>query len=179
MNKNTTFAFRLLTLALVLTAFSFTVAAQKKTTTKPTAKKPAATASNANAAEIKSGAEKVSIQLKNVSKFIYILGGVAKGIEDIDKEARTGKVSRNVLDQNAQFKQSVIRSIQNLRAGLVALEIEFRTKNGLKPYMIQIQGVSDLAGTAEDQAANGMFTESGKTLLVAIEKLADTLAALP
>jgi hypothetical protein len=36
-----------------------------------------------------------------------------------------------------------------------------------------------MTGTAEDQAAGGQLRESGKTLLLVIEKLADTLAALP
>ena len=36
-----------------------------------------------------------------------------------------------------------------------------------------------MAGRAEDQAAAGQVTESGRTLLLVIEKLSDTLAALP
>ncbi len=177
MNKKLNSAIKFLAITLCLATFAFTANAQKK---KPTTKKTTTVPTvNANATEIKGGAEKVSIQIKNVSKFIYILGGVAKGIEDIDKEAKTGKVKREILDQNAQFKQSVIKSIQNLRAGLVALEIEFRTKPSLKNYLLQLNGISDLAGNAEDQAVNGQFTESGKTLLFVIEKLSDTLVALP
>ncbi len=138
----------------------------------------ATTAISSNS-EIKTGAEKVSTQIKNLSKFIYVLGGVARGIEDIDKDAKGGKVSRSVADQNAQFKQSVNQSIRNLRAGLVALEIEFRTKPALKNYLFQIQGISDTSGIAEDQAAGGQFTQAGKTLLLVVEKLSDTLVAMP
>jgi hypothetical protein len=36
-----------------------------------------------------------------------------------------------------------------------------------------------MTGTAEDQASAGQLRESGKTLLLVIEKLADTLAVLP
>jgi len=129
--------------------------------------------------EIKSGAAKVSIQIKNVSKFIYILGGVAQGIEDLDKDVKAGKVSRTASDQNTKNKQAVISTISNLRAGLIALEVEFRTKPALRNYNFQIQGISDMTGTAEDQASAGQLRESGKTLLLVIEKLADTLAALP
>ncbi|MEZ5427837.1 MAG: hypothetical protein R2747_16325 [Pyrinomonadaceae bacterium] len=129
--------------------------------------------------DLKSGAEKVSIQIKNVTKFLYILGGVAKGIENIDKEIKAGKASRQIADQNANFKKDVLQSIRNLRAGLVALEIEFRTKPQLRPFLFQIQGISDISATAEDQAISGQFNESGKTLLFVVEKLADTLAAMP
>ena len=84
-----------------------------------------------------------------------------------------------IHSKNNQFKQDVIQSIRNLRAGLVALEIEFRTKPEIKNYLFQIQGISDMAGIAEDQATAGQLTESGKTLLFVVEKLSDTLAALP
>jgi hypothetical protein len=129
--------------------------------------------------EIKSGAEKVSTQIKNVSKFIYNLGGIARVIEDLDKEIAAQKASRNAPELNQKIKQDVVTSIRNLRAGLVALEIEFRTKPALKNYLFQIQGISDMSGRAEEQASAGQFTESGKTLLMVVEKLSDTLAALP
>ena len=165
---------------LCLGCLAFSVNAQKR---RSTSKKPKATTTETVAPaanlEIKDGAKKVSIQIKNVSKFIYVLGGVAKGIEDIDKEAKTRRVSQEILDKNAQFKKDVLQSIRNLRAGLAALEVEFRTKPGLKNYLFQIQGITDMSGLAEDQATTGKFSESGKTLLLIIEKLSDTLAALP
>ncbi len=153
--------------------------AQKRRTTSKKTTRPAAVATPTNTAEIKAGAEKVSTQIKNVSKFIYNLGDVARIIEDLDKEIAARKASRNAPELNAKIKRDVLTSIKNVRAGLVALEIEFRTKPALKNYLFQIQGISDMSGTAEDQAANGQFTESGKTFLLVIEKLADTLAALP
>lgn len=147
-------------------------AASKRITTKPEA-------TLTTTAEIKAGAEKVSTQIKNLSKFIYLLGGVARAIEDLDKDITAGKASRNAADLNAKNKQSVIATIRNLRAGLAALEIEFRTKPALKNYLFQIQGIADMTGVAEDQASAGQLTESGKTLLQVVEKLTDTLAALP
>lgn len=164
-----------------LLSFTFSTNAQKRKAPSRRAKPQAATVPTTFLAnsEIKAGAEKVSIQIKNVSKFIYILGGVAQGIEDLDKDVKAGKVSRTASDQNTKNKQAVISTISNLRAGLVALEVEFRTKPALRNYNFQIQGIADLTGTAEDQAAAGQLRESGKTLLLVIEKLTDTLAALP
>lgn len=150
--------------------------AQKRRTTakKTTAVKPAV-----NALEIKAGAEKVSTQIKNLTKFIYLLGGIARSIEDIDKDARTGKFSRAAVNQNEINKKNVIASIRNLRAGLAALEVEFRTKPALKPYLFQIQGVTEICGQSEDLAVSGQFTESGRALLLVIEKLSDTLTVMP
>jgi len=148
----------------------------KKTTTKKTTSAPVV---SSGSAEIKASASKVSIQIKNVSRFVYLLGGIARTIEDLDKEARTRKISQASVEANNKNKQAVIQGIQNLRAGLVALEIEFRTKPALKNYLFQINGISDIAAQSEDQAVNGQFTESGKTLLLVIEKLSDTLVAMP
>ena len=153
--------------------------APARKTTRPAAAAPSSPAPVNNVAEIRAAADKVSIQIKNLTKFIFVLGGVAKGIEDIDKDAQTGRVSRATLDKNAQFKQSVIQSIRNLRAGLSALEIEFRAKPALRNYVFQIGGISDSAATAEGQAQAGQFTESGKTLLGIVEKLSDALVAMP
>ena len=168
---------KITTVFACLVCFILSAQAQKRRTS--TKKPTVAATTTATTAEIKSGAEKVSTQLKNVSKFIYNLGGVARVIEDLDKEIAARKASRNAPELNAKIKQDVISSIKNLRAGLVALEIEFRTKPALKNYLFQIQGISDMSGRVEDQATEGQFTESGKTLLMVVEKLSDTLAALP
>lgn len=172
-NKNLLVIF---TVLLVVVGLSSTVFGQKRRTTtkRATVAKPVV-----NTFEIKTSAEKVSTQIKNLTRFIYVLGGVARNIEDIDKDAKSGKFSRAVVTTNETNKKNVISSIRNLRAGLAALEVEFRTKNSLKPYLFQIQGVTDITGRAEDQAVAGQFTESGKTLLLAVEKLSDTLMAMP
>ena len=153
-----------------------TSAQKRRTATKKTKSTAAATTS---ATEIRSSAEKVSTQIKNVSKFIYNLGGIARVVEDLDNEIAARKASRNAPELNARIKQDVVNSIKNLRAGLAALEIEFRTKPALRNYLFRLQGISDMSGIAEDQATDGQLTESGKTLLMVIEKLSDTLAVLP
>ena len=176
MNKN---LIKFAVFCLCLLCFTFSVNAQKRKTTSKKTKTATATTTSITNSEIKSGAEKVAIQIKNLSKFIYSLGDVARVTEDLDREIAAGKASRNAPALNAKNKQAIVTTIKNLRAGFAALEIEFRTKPALKPYLFQIQGISDMSGVAEDQASAGQLTESGKTLLVVIEKLTDTLAALP
>ncbi len=167
------------TLVILLCVFCFAVSAsaQKRRAASRRGKTTASAASSS--ADIKSAAEKVSTQIKNLTKFIYVLGGISKGIQDIDKEARNGGLSRDITDKNARFKQSVVQSIDNLHTGFVALEIEFRTKPALKNYLFQIQGISDMSAIAEEQATDGQLDAAGKTLLSVVEKLSDTLAALP
>ena len=156
-------------------------AAQKRRTTTKKATRTASTipAVSANA-EIKNAANKVSIQVKNLTRFIFVLGGVAKDLEAIDADIRANKITRQAtISQNTKNKQDVVRAIGDLRAGLVTLEIDFRAKPALRNYVAQIGGISDAAGAAEEQAQAGAFSSSGKTLLSIVEKLSDALAAMP
>lgn len=158
------------------TLFAFAVSADAQRRTTPA--KPKVVTTNtvaASATEVKSASEKVSIQIKNTTKFLYLLGGVAKGIEDLDKDRNANQAARNT---NAQNKAALIKTIQNLRAGMLALEVEFRTKEPLKKHLPLVAGITDLTAQSEDLAAAGRFSDSGRPLLSLVEKLSDALAAL-
>ena len=172
------FSTKLLLAFFCLLLLNFSVSAQRRGTRKSPAKKPAAAAPASNIS-VRQGADKVAVQIKNLSKFIYNLGGVARVIEDLDKEIAAGRGSRNARDLNSKNKAAVLTTIGNLRAGLVALEVEFRSKPELRPYNAPLLGIADLTAQAEDAAAAGQITNSGNILLEIIEKLTDTLAAMP
>ncbi|MEO7673664.1 MAG: hypothetical protein ABIU09_06255 [Pyrinomonadaceae bacterium] len=162
--------------AIAVTTFAVSAAAQKKPpVTRP---KPAVVTTNtaSSMASTLSDAQKVSNQVMNVTKFLYLLGGIARGIEDLDKDA---KANRAALDKNASNKKGVIDTIRNLRAGLAALEVDFRTKPLLRKYLLKIEGISALTAQAEDLAVAGRFSESGRPLVMVVEKLSDTLVAMP
>ena len=163
-------------LVLSLSIFAAAASAQKKPAP---AKKPVAAAVTVTPLEVRAGADKVSVQIKNVTKFLYTLGGIAIRIEDLDAEAKTKTVSKTALDANAANKQKVMQAIRNLRAGIAALEVEFRTNPALTKYLIQVQGITAMSADCEDLANAGRFSEAGKPLLALIEKLSDALVALP
>lgn len=169
-----------LVLAVLLT-FAVSADAQRKKTTRKTTPttRTTPTTTTTSSLEVREGANKVSIQLKNVTTFLYKLGGVASAIEALEADAKANKLSRPQLDKFTQQKQTVITSIRNLKAGLAALEVEFRTKPAIRSYLLQIQGVTDLGTQSEDLAAAGRFADSGRVLVAIVEKLADTLAAMP
>lgn len=183
MKKKTNFRlWMMFTVVVCLLSFVFEANAQQRRR-KPVRRAKAPVTNPAPPAaglEIKDGSQKVSTQIKNFSKFLYILGGVAKNIEALDADIKARRTTRReTIDQNERAKQTVVASIKNLQEGLAPIEIEFRTKTGLRPYLAQITGVTEMTGQAVDQAAAGQLTESGKTLLMVVEKLSDTLAALP
>lgn len=163
----------------VICVFSLDASAQRRPAPRRTPATPAPAAAAAAAAELKLGAEKASTQIKNVTKFLYTLGGIANRIEDLDREAKTRSLSRTALEANDANKRSVITAIRNLRAGIEALETEFRTKPALQKYAIDLQGISLLASECEQLAAAGRFSDAGRPLLDLVEKLSDTLVAMP
>ncbi len=124
------------------------------------------------------GATKVADQIKNLTRFVYLLGGVAKGIEQVDEAARRNEASPAAIDQNNKNKAAVKASLQNVREGLDQLEITFRSTPELEQYYLKLAGSASGAATAEDQAAAGHFDQAGRMMLGVVNRLTDVLLAM-
>jgi len=124
------------------------------------------------------GATRVADQIKLLTKFVYILGGVTTGIAAVDEAARRNEASPAVLQQNQQGKATVKSSIVGFKQSLDKLEIDFRNTPELQPYYIKLAGVAAGAAAAEDQANANQFDASGRTLLNVIGRLADVLVLM-
>lgn len=120
--------------------------------------------------------QKVSNQITNVTKFLYLLGGIAKSIDEIDKDKRA---NAQAIAANNENKKEVQQTIRNLRAGLAALETDFRSQPALRRYLTHIDGISELAGQAETLAMANRFGDAGRPLVTVVGKLADALAEMP
>lgn len=168
-----------LILACSVTIWSTNVSAQ---TRRRSPARRSASASKATtekpAPEIKAGRERVAAQAKVLTHFLYLYGGVVKGIESVDLAARNNEASSTAIDQNERNKTKVKESIRNLRAGFDKLGSDFLANPALKNYYPSIAGVARTVEAAENQAAANRFDEAGKTLLRAADQLADTLAAI-
>ena len=121
------------------------------------------------------GATRVADQIKTLTRFLYLLGGVAKGIESVDDAVRRKEASPAVLEQAKRNKATVKTSIQSLRESLDALEINFRTTPELQRYYIKLAGVASGAVTAEEQATANQFDQAGRSLLAVVTRLTDVL----
>ncbi len=149
------------------TAFSQTRKRTSKPPTRATTTKPSTA--------LQAGATRVADQIKNLTRFLYLLGGVAKGIEAVDEAARRNEASPAVLEQAKRNKDTVRTSLQSVREGLDALEIHFRTTPELQRYYIKLAGVAAGAATAEEQAAANQFDRAGRSLLDVVNRLTDVL----
>jgi len=141
--------------------------------------KPAATAAAQRVSQVRTaGATRVGEQIKFLTKFIYLLGGVSSGIAAVDEAARRNEASPAILQKNQQSKATVKSSITGFRESLDKLEIDFRNTPELQPFYIKLAGVAAGAATAEEQAAANQFDASGRTLLNVINRLTDVLVVM-
>lgn len=124
------------------------------------------------------GATKVAEQIKFLTQFIYVLGGVNSSIAAVDEAARRNEASPAVVERNQQSKVQVRQNIQNFRETLDKLEIEFRGTPELQPYYIKLAGVAAGAARAEEEAAASQFDRAGRSLLLVVNRLTDVLVIM-
>jgi GTP1/Obg family GTP-binding protein len=145
-------------------------------TRKRTATRSSRSATKPKASEIqREAAARIADQIKILTRFIYLLGGVAKGLEGVDDAARRNEASPAIIEQAQRNKMTVRTSIQSVREGLDKLEIDFRTTPELQRYYLKLAGVAAGAAEAEDQAAANQFDKAGRTLLEVVNRLTDAL----
>ena len=121
------------------------------------------------------GKKRVADQIKTLTRFIYVLGGVAKGLEGVDDAERRNEAPPAVLEQAKQNKLSVRTSIRKVREGLDQLESDFSSTTELRGYYTRLAGVASGAAAAEEQAAANQFDKAGRTLLDVVNRLTDVL----
>ena len=121
------------------------------------------------------GATRIANQIKSLSKFLYLVGGVVRGIEAIDAASKDGQASPTNEKNKAQLRAS----FTDFRIGLDSLEVYFRSTPELQPYYTKLVGSASGAATAEQQAMSGQFNQASNTLLGVIGRLTDVLVAMP
>jgi hypothetical protein len=165
-------------LVCILTASATDAAAQTRRRGAARRAAPAKAAAEKSSAIIKAGGAQVATQIKTLTHFVYLFGGIVKGIESVDQAASKQEASPATIEQNNRNKTKVRDSIRNVREGLDKLESDFRFNPALKNYYPYLAGVARAGETDEHQAAAGRFDEAGRSLLQVIDRLADALVAL-
>ena len=159
------------------------ITALSQTRNRSSRQKPSSTATTTATAQQATairneGAAKIAVQIKNLTAFLYRLGGVAKGLEELDAAARAANASPAVVQQNEQSKAKIKASFADFRVGLDNLEIYFRSTPGLQSYYLKLAGSAEGAANGEALAGAGQFDRAGRSLLGVVDRLTDTLATM-
>ena len=170
---------RAFVLALVTLLFlSITGASQTKR--RSSQKKPVTSFADKQQAELRAGREQVAAQIKNLTQFLYLFGGISKSIDiaerakSIHEESSAGMAPAQIEQSKAKLRES----IAGVRAGLEQLESSFRLNPVLQSYYPSLAGVSKIAQTAEAQARANNFDQAGRSLIATVNKLTDALISL-
>ncbi|HEU4389649.1 MAG TPA: hypothetical protein VFV34_17725 [Blastocatellia bacterium] len=111
-------------------------------------------------------------------QFLYVFGGVVKGIDCVDQTAKTEAPPQSALDLSERNKTKVKESIKNVRDGLDKLDNDFRSNPRLNRYYFYISGIARKGETADAQAEAGHFDEAGRLLLKVVDQLTDALSLM-
>jgi len=160
---------------ILLSTASFAQTRKRQTTKHPSTSRTTTSTAEAAAAVRTEGANRVATQIKNLSRFLYLVGGVVKGIEAIDAQSKDGQPSPTNEKNKAQLRSS----FTDFRVGLDSLEVYFRTTPELQPYYTKLVGSASGAASAEQQALSGQFNQACNNLLAVLGRLTDVLVAMP
>lgn len=163
----------------LLVAVLIAPAALSQTRRRSSKTTPSPQASAQKVAQVRNnGATEVASQIKLMTKFIYLLGGIGNGIAAVDEAVKKNEASPQLVQANETNKAVVKRGFQDFREGLDRLEISFRSQPELQPYYIKLAGSASGAAKAEEQASAGQYDAGGRTLLTVINRLTDVLVAM-
>lgn len=166
---------KLVATTFLLMIFLSPSTAFSQTRNRSSRQKPTTTANQKVSQARTAGATRVAEQIKLLSTFIYVLGGVNSSIAAVDEAVRRKEASDAVAKQNQDSKAKVRANIQDFRVGLDKLETDFRATPELQPYYIKLAGSAAGAATAEELAAANQFDRAGRSLLQVINRLTDVL----
>ncbi len=105
--------------------------------------------------DMRTEATQVSEQIKNFSRFIFIYGKIANGLEIADDQAKRGQVTPQIEAKNKQSKDAVVANISGLRAGLGNVVKSFQENPRLQVQYLKISYAAEAAANAEQLAAAG------------------------
>ncbi len=170
---------RTIILAIACAIFWLPASALAQTKKRTTARRPRVVAPVKKTDEVvRAGATRVADQIKLLTKFIYVMGGVAQGLQQADEAIKRHEASPTVIEQTEKSKARVRDYLAEVRGGLEKLEQDFHATPELELYYITLSGVSAGVATAEQQACANQFDQSGRSLLGVVNRLTDVLLGM-
>jgi hypothetical protein len=164
----------MISLALII-VLSVSSSAQKK----PTKRRPAKpTPTPAPVVDMRTEAAQVADQIKNVTKFLYIYGKVQNSLEIADEQLKRGQADPKVVADNKKSKDALVVNINGLRAGLNNILKTWEGNNKMQVQSLRLVKASDAIAAAEQLAAASRYKEAADALVIAVERMTDTMIAM-
>ncbi|MBX7219952.1 MAG: hypothetical protein K1Y36_08395 [Blastocatellia bacterium] len=152
----------------------------KKPKTTKSAPAPAAPVKTANtaAAEKRAGAQQIAVQLKGMTQFLYVFGGITKGFEAVEEASDANNVPSSVTRKTERTRYALADTIRTIQGNLERLENDFSSSSNLRPYFHFIVGAADTAALSQRQVKDGQLKEAGQSLIKIANQLTEALAGM-
>lgn len=164
---------KILPIVLLLAWTLPALAAPQKRTTRP--KRRPVAAPQPPPIDMAAEAAPVAEQLKIVSRFVYIYGKIVNGLEVAEDQVKRGETSPEIVAQNKKTRDGLVANISALRVGIEKVGQRLQAETRLQVQYLKLTTASDAISNAEKLAAAGRYDDAGKTLVAAIERLAETI----
>ena len=152
-------------------------------TSKPTSRstgtkrRPARTAP-APPVDMRPQAQLVSEQITILSRFVFVYGKVVNTLEVARDKAQQNQTSAEIEARNRQSVGKLVRGIRGLADGIDNLAMTFKAEDRLQIQYLKIAAAKDAVAEASQMAAADKFEEAGTSLIVAIERLTETIISM-
>jgi hypothetical protein len=170
MNRSLLIAF-----ALLLAVSPAGLAQKKKRTPTTSQRNRTTTPAPAPPPNTQKEAAEVATTLKALTKFLFLYGKVANGLEVAEDQAKRTRVPANVLEQNVRNKSGVQAGIAGLKEQVDKLGQVLQAHPKLQVPYINLAGVTQKIVEAQGLVQNNQFDEAGRSLVTAVERLTDIL----
>lgn len=166
---------KLVAMAMIMLMVSWTEAiGQKRRTTTRKKTTPAAPV----VADMRPEATKISEQIGLFTKFLYVYGKVANGLEVAEDLAKRGETSPTIAAQNRKSKEALIANISGLKSGLETVVQELKDNSRMQVQYLKLSYASEATANAERLAAASRYDEAGQALVLAIQRMSETIISM-
>jgi hypothetical protein len=176
---STTITTFLLIILIALIGFESPGASQTKRRQRPKAKTPTPTPTPV---DMRPEANQVADLIKNTSRFLYIYGKIANGLEiaetDMKNPQNPASVKAKIVAKNNEIKDALIVNINNLKIGVDALARKFQTNPKMTVQYLKISIAVEAVTSAHQLATAGKYEEAGKALVAVVDRLTDTVISM-
>lgn len=142
-----------------------------------TKRRPAKTAP-APPVDMRPQAQLVAEQITILSRFIFVYGKVVNTLEVARDQARRNQTTPEIEARNRQSVGTLVRGIRGLADGIENLATTFKAEERLQIQYLKIAAAKDAVADASEMAAADKFEEAGTSLIVAIERLTETIISM-
>lgn len=147
--------------------------AQKRSTRR----KPAG-AAPAPPPDLRPRATEVAEQIKLLSRFLFVFGKVANGLEVARDQARRNQTSPAIEARNRQSREALVSGISGLATGIDNIVNSFKSDPNLQVQYLKLAAARDAVNEAAQFAAGQQYEEAGSALTAAIERLTETIISM-